>query len=81
MADNYVCENVVYMKHPTRVDITEWSKEHKGCNALILPSTELNHMVVVYFAKNDKGNEELKAIAETQPHLAIFRNGSNGIVE
>lgn len=81
MNENTSIENVVYMKHPARVDIAEWAKEHKGCNALIKPTSEINHMTVVYYAKNTEGNEELKAIAATQAHLAIFRNGSKGIAE
>ncbi|MBR4314173.1 MAG: hypothetical protein IKP66_04610 [Lachnospiraceae bacterium] len=81
MAENYVFDTIVYLKHPMRVEISQWSVEHKGCNALVLPTSDINYMSVVFYAKTAEGNEGLNKILETQPKLRLFRNSPYGITD
>lgn len=67
--------NIIKFDEPQKVNIIEWALKHPNCDALIKKDNDAKTMMVIAYAINEMGNQELTILAQADDNLGIFWGG------
>ncbi len=75
MREDILCksENIVILDNPQEVDIIDWWVAHLNCDALFLDGSDYSKMIIVAYALNENGNNELLKIQKKYTSLKLCR--------